>query len=236
LGAAADLQLLSHELLIKGDGMSGNQFGRDQRDYIQFRDSGTRERGFRSSAATNGSFTNKETTGRGSLGRLEGRNRFGEENIRHDSYQDDQYRNDYDPTYQDEYGMKHPYEHGGRENRWSDDLRSEGSRREVSHFGKGPKGYQRSDIRIRDEACEILTHNWELDASDIEVEVEDRCIILKGEVASRRDKRLAEDLVEDVFGIDDVRNQLKIRKHVDGWVKGIGQVNASEAGGADGKR
>lgn len=202
--------------------MSGYQFGRDQRDYIRFRESDSRDE-------TDGSFTDKK------IGRFSGRNRFGEERPRHDSYQDDQFRNDYDPTYEDEYGMKHPYEHGGRYNRWSDDIRSEASGE--NHIGKGPKGYKRSEERIKDEACELLTRDWDLDASDIEVDFKEGCLILKGEVQSREDKRLAERIVENIAGVDDVTNQLKIHKHVEGWIPGIGNVNEADSvkGGKDGQ-
>lgn len=146
---------------------------------------------------------------------LKRRNRYGEERIRHDSYQDDQFRNDYDPTYEDEYGMKHPYEHGGEENRWSDDIRSEASRE--NYRGKGPKGYVRSDARILEEASEILANSSKLDASEIEVSVVDRCIYLKGEVDTRKDKRLAEDLVDNISGVIDVWNQIKIKTFTDDW-------------------
>lgn len=143
------------------------------------------------------------------------RNRYGEGKIHHDSYQDDQYRNDYDPTYKDEYGMKHPYEHGGEENRWSDDIRSESSRE--NHRGKGPRGYVRSDAKILEDAHQILSKNTSLDASGIEISVVDRCIYLKGEVDTRKDKRLAEDLIDDIPGVVDVWNQIKIRTFSDDW-------------------
>ncbi len=194
-----------------------NQFGRDQRDFIRFRESDSFDEGFQ---RTDGSFTS-------------GRNRFGEERIRHDSYQDDQYRPGYDPTYEDENGMKHPYEHGGSRNRWSDDIRSEASRE--NHFGKGPKGYQRSSERIREEANEILTRDFNLDASDIEVVVQGNILVLNGEVSSRSDKKHAESLVEDIAGIEDVHNHLIIRKnHVNGWIPGIGQISEGDQGGRNG--
>lgn len=194
-----------------------NQFGRDQRDYIRFRESDSSD-----------DWSKKGKP----VGRLQGRNRFGEENIRHDHFQDDQFSDDYDPTYEDEYGMRHPYEHGGQQNRWSDDLRSEASHE--NHSGKGPKGYVRSEQRIKEEASEILTHDYDLDASDIEIEIKDRCLILRGEVNSRHDKRLAEYLVEDISGIEDVDNQLRIKKNqVEGWIPGI-HKNV-ETGGQDGQ-
>ena len=194
-----------------------NQNGRDQRDYIRFRESDSSDDWSKKSKP---------------LGRFEGRNRYGEEKIRHDHFQDDQFKKDYDPTYEDEYGMKHPYEHGGEENRWADDIRSEASRE--NHAGKGPKGYMRSEQRIKEEASEILSHDYDLDASEIELEVKDRCLILRGEVHSRRDKRLAEYLVEDISGIEDVDNQLIIKKHkVEGWIPGIKDIEKS--GGQDGQ-
>lgn len=200
--------------------MNRDQIGRNQRDYIRFRESDSPGKSSDDSAQeTDGSFTHADHR----LGRFGGINRFGEQRIRHDSFQDDQYTNDYDPTYEDEYGKRRPYEHGGKRNSWSEDIRSEASRE--NHFGKGPKGYQRSEARIKEEACEILTRNHELDASEIEVELKDRCLYLKGEVASRGDKRLAEELVEDIAGIDDVQNQLTVKKKIEGWIPGLGKVD-----------
>lgn len=210
-----------------------NHFSRDQRDYGRFRESDSYEDSDDHDFETDGTFTKsnfrfddeyygRENRGRRPMGRFSGINRFGERRIRHDAYQDDQYRNHYDPTYEDVTGRRHPYEHGGR-NRWSDDIRSESSRE--SHFGKGPRGYKRSSERIKDEACEILARDFELDASDIEVDVKDEVITLSGEVSSRRDKRIAEILVENISGVHDVHNQLRIkRSDVEGWIPGIGSV------------
>jgi len=39
------------------------------------------------------------------------------------------------------------------------------------HAGRGPKGYQRSDERIREDVCDRLTEHPAIDASEIEVEV-----------------------------------------------------------------
>lgn len=161
-------------------------------------------------------------------GRFSGLNRFGEQRVRHDSYQDDQFRNDYDPTYEDEYGMRHPYEHGGRYNRWSDDIRSEASRE--NHYGKGPKGYQRSDSRIFEEACELLTESPDVDASEIEVGVHEGVITLSGEVLGRRDKRTAEDLLDNISGVRDIQNQIKVKRQVNGWIPGFGHASGDEYG------
>jgi HSP20 family molecular chaperone IbpA len=225
--------------LSQGGAMGRFQSERDQRRFSRYRDSDFNED---PRFDTDGSFTHsnfsfddrefghqkereRERENR-PFGRFQGRNRYGEERIHHDSYQDDQFRNDYDPTYEDEYGMRHPYEHSGPFNRWSDDIRSEAS--QENHYGKGPKGYLRSDSRIFEEACEVLSRSPEIDASEISVDVKDQVITLTGEVISRKDKRKAEDLVEYISGTRDVQNKLKVKRHVDGWIPGIGHADNDE--------
>jgi len=76
--------------------------------------------------------------------------------------------------------------------------------------GRGPKGYRRSDERIRDDVSERLTEHDELDASDIEVKVQDGEVTLTGTVDDKGAKRLAGDLAEQASGVHDVMNQLKV--------------------------
>lgn len=78
--------------------------------------------------------------------------------------------------------------------------------------GVGPKGYHRSDERIHEEVCERLAGHGYIDASDIDIQVENGEITLNGMVGSRREKRLAEDLVDRVSGVRDVHNQLRVRQ------------------------
>jgi hypothetical protein len=78
------------------------------------------------------------------------------------------------------------------------------------HFGKGPKGYRRSDERLQDECCEILMRHAGIDASEIEVRTEDGVVTLTGRVGDRRTKRLAEDTVERVYGVHDVLNGITV--------------------------
>jgi len=80
---------------------------------------------------------------------------------------------------------------------------------------KGPKGWQRADDAIREDACEALAYHPYLDASDIEVEVKSGEVTLSGTVRNRASKRLAEALVEPVRGVNDVHNRLTIRKDDD---------------------
>jgi osmotically-inducible protein OsmY len=79
-----------------------------------------------------------------------------------------------------------------------------------SHRGKGPSGYTRSDERIRELVCEALTEDHDVDATHIEVAVKDGEVILSGTVEDRRQKRMAEDCIEQVFGVKDVQNQIRI--------------------------
>jgi osmotically-inducible protein OsmY len=80
----------------------------------------------------------------------------------------------------------------------------------VSHVGRGPKNYRRPDERIEEEINERLERDPEIDATDIEVTVKDGEVTLSGTVESRRVKRLAEDLVDDVYGVKDVQNRLRM--------------------------
>ena len=84
-----------------------------------------------------------------------------------------------------------------------------------SFFGKGPKGFKRSDERIKDDVCEALYHDHSVDASDIEVSVNDGEVILSGTVSERRMKRMAEDCVESVTGVSDVRNEIRVQSQTD---------------------
>ncbi len=76
--------------------------------------------------------------------------------------------------------------------------------------GVGPQGYKRSDERIRDDAFVRLTRHGRLDASQINVEVNNGELTLDGMVRSRREKRMAEELVESIPGVADVHNHLHV--------------------------
>ena len=78
-------------------------------------------------------------------------------------------------------------------------------------FGRGPKGYRRSDERIREEISDRLMTHPDIDASDIEVSVTNGIVTLSGMTEDRHEKRLAEYIAEDALGVDDVENRLKVR-------------------------
>ena len=88
-------------------------------------------------------------------------------------------------------------------------------------FGHGPKGYRRSDERIREEISDTLMSHPDIDASDIEVSVSNGVVTLAGTVEDRHEKRLAEFIAEDPLGVDDVDNRLKVRHGF--WASLVGE-------------
>jgi hypothetical protein len=80
-----------------------------------------------------------------------------------------------------------------------------------SFAGKGPKGYRRSDERIREDVCDRLADDPRVDATDIEVAVSDGEVTLGGFVRSRDEKRWSEDVSEMISGVRDVHNNLRLR-------------------------
>ena len=102
--------------------------------------------------------------------------------------------------YEDDRGTTHQFAH----------------RQEMNYSGRGPKGYRRSDERIREEICDRLTDDWRVDATEVEVTVNNGQVTLAGSVHSREEKRKAEDLVEAIAGVQDVHNTLRISQWDDG--------------------
>ena len=93
-----------------------------------------------------------------------------------------------------------------REGRYGESYRHTGFR------GRGPKGYKRADERIREDICERLTENDDVDASNIEVSVAEGVVSLSGSVDDRWSKRIAEDIAQEVWGAKDVQNHIKVQE------------------------
>jgi osmotically-inducible protein OsmY len=79
------------------------------------------------------------------------------------------------------------------------------------HRGKGPSGYARSDERIREDVCDALSDDDNVDASGIEIAVKNGEVTLSGTVHDRRSKRMAEDCIEHVRGVKDVTNNIRVQ-------------------------
>ncbi|MEJ1239880.1 BON domain-containing protein [Chryseolinea sp. T2] len=109
------------------------------------------------------------------------------------------------------YGERREPNEGGRFTSFNSPY---GSRQEQSgaHRGKGPRGYQRADDRIRDDVNDRLADDSYLDATEIEVVVLNGEVTLSGTVDSRSDKRRAEDLSESVGGVKNVENRIRVKE------------------------
>lgn len=81
------------------------------------------------------------------------------------------------------------------------------------YVGHGPQGWRRTDESLHEQVCEILTRHGRIDASHIRVTVDNSEITLEGTVGSRREKRLAEEVLEGCHGLRDIHNHLKIRSN-----------------------
>jgi hypothetical protein len=73
-----------------------------------------------------------------------------------------------------------------------------------------PKGYRRSDERIREEVCDRLCSRWDIEARGIEVSVANGEVTLAGDVPERRMKLRAESVADEVSGVSDVHNQIRV--------------------------
>ena len=78
------------------------------------------------------------------------------------------------------------------------------------HWGKGPKGYKRSDERTREDVCDAIAFQGHIDATEVEVKVENGVVTLRGTVALREHKRALERLVERCRGAREVHNELHL--------------------------
>jgi osmotically-inducible protein OsmY len=78
--------------------------------------------------------------------------------------------------------------------------------------GRGPKGYQRSDDRIKEQVSDRLMDDDDIDASEITVEVRGAEVTLTGTVNSREEKRLAEEAAEQAPGVREVQNHLRVQE------------------------
>jgi osmotically-inducible protein OsmY len=81
---------------------------------------------------------------------------------------------------------------------------------ELSHRGRGPKGYRPSDERLREIICERLTDDPFIDASDVAVSVDNGAVTVQGTVQVRRQKYAIEDLIADVPGVTELHNDIRV--------------------------
>jgi osmotically-inducible protein OsmY len=103
------------------------------------------------------------------------------------------------------------------ENTWGEE-QSRAERREEQgrrQANSGPRARRKPDESLREEIREILTADPELEATDIEVEVEGGAVTLRGAVTDSDARLLAEELVESLAGVREVHNRLRVEREED---------------------
>ena len=118
---------------------------------------------------------------------------------------------------------------------WFGDDEAEGRRRmdeqrSGQHRGRGPKGYTRSDDRIREDVNDRLSDDPFVDASEIEVMVSSCEVTLTGTVDSREAKRRAEDVAEQVSGVKHVQNNIRVQQPSTGAMGSASTTSTTGAG------
>lgn len=78
--------------------------------------------------------------------------------------------------------------------------------------GRGPKGYIRSDDRIREDVSDALSDDSMVDASEVSVTVSNCEVTLNGTVDNRAAKRRAEDCADRISGVKHVQNNLRVKE------------------------
>ena len=102
----------------------------------------------------------------------------------------------------------------------------------------GPRGYQRSDERIRDQICERLSYARGVDVSDVSVDVSDGVVSLTGTVRDRGQKYYIEDMADGTYGVKEVNNDIRVRRDSDrpgessGSARSAGSTSSSASTGS----
>lgn len=124
------------------------------------------------------------------------------------------YAQNYSPNYSPSYSQGYDrWQSSGNVQGWQErDDAQVGAFGMQSHRGKGPRGYTRSDERIREDVCERLSEHHYIDASAIAVEVKDGVVTLEGSVDDRWQKYQAEDLIDATSGVKDINNRLTVKR------------------------
>lgn len=109
---------------------------------------------------------------------------------------------------------QHGRSHHDDDESWGQQLREgfQHAASRVKRVFRGPKNYKRSDERIREDVSDRLAHQHEVDPSDLEVHVSSGEVTLTGTVQNRREKYMAEEIADNVGGVTEVHNQLRIAR------------------------
>lgn len=103
---------------------------------------------------------------------------------------------------------------GDRDESWGEQIRHAGEQvvNRVKRAFRGPKGYKRSDERIREDVNDRLAQQYDFDPSEVEVQVQSGEVTLSGTVRSRHEKFIAEELADEISGVTEVHNQIRVKR------------------------
>ena len=105
-----------------------------------------------------------------------------------------------------------------------------------NYRGKGPKGYTRTDERIREDICECLSDDPHINASEISVEVRNGIVTLDGSVDDRNQKHRIEDIADSVSGVKDVHNGLRVQRQQQTASSSLNTLSSSSESNAASQR
>lgn len=90
--------------------------------------------------------------------------------------------------------------------------------------GRPPKGYRRSDERVKEDICERIMSRGDIDAGDVMIEVSAGRVTLDGVVIERWMKYAIEDIADQCSGVEDIENRVRV-----GALPGSERTPGSEA-------
>jgi hypothetical protein len=111
------------------------------------------------------------------------------------------------PFSQERYGSR---ERSSRSQGSQYDPYQRSGRQQGLHRGNGPQSYTRADERIREDICDRLTDDDEVDARYVNVTVDHGVVMLEGSVTDRAMKYDAEECSWAVSGVKDVDNRIRV--------------------------
>lgn len=97
--------------------------------------------------------------------------------------------------------------------------------------GKGPKGYKRSDERIKEDLIEQLIEQG-IDASEIDLQVSGGEVTFSGTVKTRQERYQFEQLADGISGVIDVTNNLRVKNEGRSTFSGQSSHGSSSDGGS----
>jgi hypothetical protein len=85
-----------------------------------------------------------------------------------------------------------------------------GQTRPQRRYPLGPKGYTRSDERVREDISERLMQAYDVDSSEVTVQVSGGKVSLEGTVPTREMKHAIEDIADSAAGVKEVDNRIRV--------------------------